>query len=261
MAYSPGSGGFVRDDILTPPSSSVTSTVATPLPQPRQHPLKPGGSKESQLIRYLDQNILGVKRRWAKRKFKDEDAGDVKGYHSFKEASRDFDGLIDVVWVSGTPNIQIPYLLNLAGLIVDFLPDFPPSPGSTFQLLEKLDNAFSSLLRGKDLDTDEPLSGFGNGKKVNTTEKVRIKGIVERTRIAIVQMMSKEYNPGFADGDNMETDGDDDDDHNMDEDDDEEEEDEEDHTWDMDIGRVYERTIGELGEELGGPRIGIITDG
>lgn len=34
--------------------------------------------------------------------FKDEDAGDVKGYHSFKEVAKDIDALVDLVWVSGT---------------------------------------------------------------------------------------------------------------------------------------------------------------
>jgi hypothetical protein len=97
------SGGFLRSELITPPpSSAASSTVANSLPSPRQHPLKSGGPKESAFIRYVDQGILLAKRRWAKRKFDDGSAGEVKGYHSFKEAGKDLDSLIDVVWVSGT---------------------------------------------------------------------------------------------------------------------------------------------------------------
>lgn len=93
----------MRDELITPPPSSTTSsTVANSLPSPRQRPLKSGGPKESAFIRYVDQNILLAKRRWAKRKFDDGSTGEVKGYHSFKEAGKDLDSLIDVVWVSGT---------------------------------------------------------------------------------------------------------------------------------------------------------------
>jgi hypothetical protein len=104
---SPTAGGFIRNDLLTPPASSAASTVAAPLPQPRRNPLKHGGAKEASLISYLDQNIVATKRRWAKRAFRDEDAGDVKGYHKFKEAAKDIDGLVDLVWVSGT-RMQLP---------------------------------------------------------------------------------------------------------------------------------------------------------
>lgn len=102
---SPGSTELYRDAMLTPPASSVApSHHPSPLPRPRKHPLKPGGVKESFLISYLDQTITGVKRRWAKRMFKDDEIeqGDVKGYHHFWEAAKDIDGLIDVIWVSGS---------------------------------------------------------------------------------------------------------------------------------------------------------------
>src|SRR4051794_37636293 len=102
---SQGSTGLYRDAMLTPPASSIAASHhPSPLPRPRKHPLKPGGVKESSLISYLDQSITAVKRRWAKRMFKDEEIGqgDVKGYHHFREAAKDIEGLIDVIWVSGS---------------------------------------------------------------------------------------------------------------------------------------------------------------
>lgn len=91
-------------DILTPPASSVASSHhPSPLPQPRKKPLTPGGPKESELISYLDHTITLVRGRWAKRMFQEElSASDAKGYKGFGEAATDIDGLIDVVWVSGS---------------------------------------------------------------------------------------------------------------------------------------------------------------
>jgi hypothetical protein len=96
--------------IPTPPASSVApSHHPCPLPQPRKTPLKPGGVKESELINYLDHNITTIKHRWAKRMFKDDEGGPAmhaanneKGYRTFKQAAKDLDGLVDVVWVSGS---------------------------------------------------------------------------------------------------------------------------------------------------------------
>ena len=55
-------GGF-----LSPPTSSASSALYSHLPHPRTSPLRSGGSKESTLIRYVDQQILNVQRRFAKR--------------------------------------------------------------------------------------------------------------------------------------------------------------------------------------------------
>jgi hypothetical protein len=154
-------------------------------------------------------------------------------------------------------------------LTTEFLPLFPASEHSTratFRLLSKLDEAFSSLLTGHDTVTGEPLPGFDNGRSVSTTDKVRLKGIVDRTRLTVVRAMSGEsvVGEGSDAGEPMETDtesglpqyqdtvkfeG-------FNEPDDEEDDESEEHS----IGSVYEKTIGELGDVLGGPPIGIITD-
>jgi len=124
-----GAGGFIP---YSPSASSVASSnTAQALPHPRSTPLKPGGTKESSFIRHVDQQILHIQRRFAKRsapsdgfvKETDEDGRmieevddpttkamlerseewhDVRGYNNFAEAARDIEELIGVIWVSGT---------------------------------------------------------------------------------------------------------------------------------------------------------------
>jgi hypothetical protein len=92
--------------IPTPPASSVApSQHASALPQPRRHPLKPGGPKESELIRYLDHGVNKIQKsvdnRTTNRKTKPV-LGDEEGYGAFADVARDLDALVDVVWVSGS---------------------------------------------------------------------------------------------------------------------------------------------------------------
>ncbi len=140
------------------------------------------------------------------------------------------------------------------------------SARSTFRLLSKLDYAFSSLLAGIDTATGEPLPGFGNGRRVSTTDKVRLKGIVYRTRLTVGRIMSEESVVSE----------DDDVDESMDTDTEGAgesgvvqgtvrfegfEENDEDEDWEeRDAASVYEKTIVELGDVLGGSPIGIVTD-
>lgn len=150
--------------------------------------------------------------------------------------------------------MQIPYLLNIAGELTEWLTHFPPSPNATFSLLRKLDHCFASLLLGRDIETKEPLPGFEDGLHggMSGTDKVRCKSLVEQTRILIVDVMSKE--PQEEDDDEeadydtpMETEsesegagsrssayGEDDDEDGL----------------DMDVAKVYENTLVQLGEAL-----------
>lgn len=118
-----------------------------------------------------------------------------------------------------------------------------------------------------------PLPGFENGRTVSTTDKVRLKGIVDRTRLTVVRVMSRESVVGDEGdiGEPMDIDNEVEgkregntsklsptvafegfEDNGTDEEDDEWEE--------RNVGSVYEKTIDELGDVLGGPPIGIITD-
>lgn len=96
---------------LSPPASAASPTPTTTsftsknpdLPAPRSHPLKPGSPKESALINYLDDKILRITRRYAK-KFSEEMASkdDAPGYTTYEEFVADADPLLDVAWISGT---------------------------------------------------------------------------------------------------------------------------------------------------------------
>lgn len=124
---------------------------------------------------------------------------------------------------------------------------FPPSPSATFSILGKLDHCFASLLCGQDVETKETLPGFESGLRagLTTTDMVRCKSIVEQTRVEIVDVMAKEpeeegssqignETEGGADGEDLS---------GLDIDEDDE--------FLMDVARVYEKTIVQLGERLG----------
>jgi hypothetical protein len=165
-------------------------------------------------------------------------------------------------------------------IINESIPLYKPAPKATLRLLEKLDFAFSALLQGRDPDTDAPLPGFENGREVSTTEKVRMKGIVERTRLVVVKKLGtgegdeeegeEEDAKGDGDGD-VEMKDEDEEDRGMVsfegfEDNENEGVDGEGDAEDVEereersIAKVFEKTLAELGDVLGGEPIGIITD-
>jgi hypothetical protein len=83
--------------------------------------------KESALINHIDRQILRVNRRHAKKfssfidEHDDDDDDDDRtpvqsreekaenGYESFREMVRDIEGIVDVVWVSGTRMFFLSY--------------------------------------------------------------------------------------------------------------------------------------------------------
>ncbi|RAK77139.1 general transcription factor IIH subunit TFB6 family, partial [Aspergillus fijiensis CBS 313.89] len=255
-------GGFIPPSAHLPSPTPTTST-ATPslLPKPRAHPLRPGSAKEATVLEYIDKKLLSINRRHAK-KFSGALIAPVaeseRGYESFKEVAKDFESLVDVLWVSGTPSLQIPYLISLAVQVNSYLPDYPFSAKATFRLLRKLDSVFASLLLGEDVDSGALLPGFeARTNVVSMTEKVRIKSIAETCRVVVVEAREQEdlgddddddgggERNGF--GDSSENDDEDelmDDALGMDE-----------YPipgrWEMETAKVYEKTIQLLGDELG----------
>ncbi|KAL2130714.1 hypothetical protein VTI74DRAFT_6043 [Chaetomium olivicolor] len=255
-------GGFMAHSLPSPaPSSTSTVRSIAGLPHPRAHALRPGSAKEDQVRHFVSGRLLHISRRFVKKagmaapgadELQVDD--DIEGYKSMGELCKDLDGLINIVWLSGTPSLQIPYLLNIASEFNTWVVAFPPSPTATFAILEKLDHCFASLLSGEDIESHEPLPGFENGLRagMSRTDMVRCKSIVEQARVLIVDVMSKE--PEEESGGGVE----------------EEQTAEEDESgpegpgrtgraiWDedeerlfMDVARVYEDTLVKLGETLG----------
>jgi hypothetical protein len=52
--------------------------------------------------RYADQQLMTVTRRFVKKFGLPESADEMVGYQSFGELCRDVDGIINVLWLSGT---------------------------------------------------------------------------------------------------------------------------------------------------------------
>jgi Subunit 11 of the general transcription factor TFIIH len=99
-------------------------------------------------------------------------------------------------------------------------------------------------LKGEDSDTGEVLPGFETGMRggMSKTDMVRCKGLVEATRVLIVDVMNREPElDEDRDGSGVETDLEEDTSMDADE-----------LNFGMDAARVYEQTIVQLGERLDG---------
>ncbi|EGE00604.1 hypothetical protein TESG_08660 [Trichophyton tonsurans CBS 112818] len=171
------------------------------LPQQRQHAVRPGSSKEANLLAWVEAAVLRINRRHAK-KFSgmqtnrdptrqreieaadgDDDGESVPGYESFGEVAADIERVLDVLWVSNTPSIQVPYMITLAGLVDSYLRDFSWQARRTFALLDKLDAMLAALLAADEGEGEG--EGEGGRKRVSLTERVRIKSLVEGTRVTV----------------------------------------------------------------------------
>ncbi|KAF3761070.1 hypothetical protein M406DRAFT_267358 [Cryphonectria parasitica EP155] len=256
-------GGFLPHKSLPSPAPSGASTRPTSgLPHPRSHPLRAGSAKEEKVRSYVENQLMSINRRFVK-KFETPGAGDdVVGYKNLGELCKDVEGLLDVLWLSGTPNLQIPYLLNVANDFTEWITRFPPQPTAMFSTFRKLDFCFASLLSGRDIDTGETLPGFENSVRgvMTKTHMVRCKSIVEQTRVLVVEFMNQQSAPlvdmDEDDSDNMNTDTEADTDADITDSATEDRgfvdpnwEDEDEDLY-MDVARIYERTLVQLGELL-----------
>lgn len=139
---------------------------------------------------------------------------------------------------------------------------FPPSPASTFALLRKLDHCFASLLQGQDIDTKETLPGFENGLRagMSPTDMVRCSGIVGGARDVIPKIMDEkleEEEEEKAEAGVRQLPADEETDSDWDGPANwglppavKNKEDEDDNPIHMDVARVYEDTLVQLGETL-----------
>ncbi|TQN73557.1 hypothetical protein CSHISOI_01933, partial [Colletotrichum shisoi] len=169
----PGPGGFFPSQTLPSPAPSTASVRSSAaLPHPRARSLRPGSNKEETVRRYVEERLAVVNRRYVKKYGNPEPGDQVVGYKAFAELCKDLHGVIDILWLSGTPSIQIPFLLNIASDFTQWIDSFPPSPRAAFSILKKLDHCFASLLAGRDIETKATLPGFENGMRagMSTTD-------------------------------------------------------------------------------------------
>lgn len=90
------------------PMASPLPTLSTityhTLPPPRSSgPLKPGSRSESNLITYLDDQILQVSRKYAKKYHEG-------GYATIEAVVKDLERLVDILWISSTRLSLRPFL-------------------------------------------------------------------------------------------------------------------------------------------------------
>ncbi|KAI0439341.1 hypothetical protein F4803DRAFT_50009 [Xylaria telfairii] len=196
----PGPGGFLpsRSALPSPTPSTASSRVAARLPHPRSRPLVPGSKKEDYARDYVARRLLHISRRYVKKFGIPDPVDEVIGYESMDEVCRDLEEVIDVLWFSGTPSLQVPYLLNVALAFNTYLPSFSPAPRPTFSLLRKIDHCFASLLVGYDVKTKVPLPGFASTvdnsikSRFSRTDMVRCKSLADETRMLVAMVMSGE---------------------------------------------------------------------
>jgi len=295
-------GGFIPPTTYLPsPAPSNYSSAASGsndlLPNQRSTPLKSGSKAESRMIYYLDDALLEVSRKFTK-KFPNQEeekkintanegggeGTDVQGYSDVEPLIEDVERLIGLIWISGTASLQIPYLLQIASSLLQYLPPFPPRPTPTFRLLNRLDLAFHLLI------ADYRMSG---------TEKVRLNSIVKITRAMVLRLMegadtfAKDLSSKDTDDEDHEADVDEDSDSDPDEDaamdvdEDtkgdvsklsrtyarqtqkdhdrterlvEEENEDENSSWEMECARVYNRVLEDIGGDLGSTPIGLVVE-
>ncbi|KAI1372559.1 hypothetical protein F4677DRAFT_432028 [Hypoxylon crocopeplum] len=199
-------GGFLSNvgaSLPSPAPSTASSRAAARLPHPRSKPLARGSRKEDYARNYVSDRLMHISRRFVKKHGIPDAADEVTGYKTMDEVCKDLEEVVDVLWFSGTPSLQIPYLLNIALAFNTYLPSFPPSPLPTFALLKKLDHCFASLIVGRDIKSGNPLPGFqGSGRGLTSTDMVRCKSLADETRMLVAMVMSDEPDvENFADAD------------------------------------------------------------
>ncbi|OBT39958.1 hypothetical protein VE00_09430 [Pseudogymnoascus sp. WSF 3629] len=201
----PFPGGFLPPPLPSPSPSTVSSPhTSTTLPHPRPRPLRPGSGREETTRRWVENALLKVSRRYVK-KFQPVEMrgdGEGRGYERMGDVCRDLGEVVDVLWRSGTPSLQIPYLFNIALAVSTYLPSFPAAPGATFGLLRKMDHALASLLVGKDVASGETLPGLEEeGSGMSRTDMVRSK-VYENTIVRLDEALNRgtAYDVGASSG-------------------------------------------------------------
>ncbi|KAK9474749.1 uncharacterized protein V1510DRAFT_410574, partial [Dipodascopsis tothii] len=217
MASPPASpaspGGFL---VESPPASPSPAPAAmAPPPVPRRSPLSL--AKQQKLITYLDEQLLLISRRHIRHFSGAAADGDV--YHSLVPLVHDLERVVDLTWYSAHPRgrgdddatgagagllpfpfLQTQYLLRIADEVNTYLSSLPlyddeHPPGARahpiFALLAKLDGIFFSLVTGEAAGADGPAAAVA--VRMGPTERVRLEGIIERTRIDIVNVFLERW--------------------------------------------------------------------
>ncbi len=105
MAENPGAagpGGFLPESLPSPAPSNATNRSTLSLPHPRAHALRPGSGKEDRVRRYVETRLMHINRRYVKKFALAEPGDEVVGYKSMGELCKDVEGVVNILWLSGT---------------------------------------------------------------------------------------------------------------------------------------------------------------
>ncbi len=120
----------------------------SPAATSRSKPLVRGSRKEEYAREYVARRLLHVSRRYVKKFGIPNPEDEVTGYENMEEVCRDLEEVVDILWFSGTPSLQVPYLLNVALAFNTYLPSFPPAPRLRLPCFEKWITALRAYLWG-----------------------------------------------------------------------------------------------------------------
>lgn len=162
----------VESGLLSPAPSvdADTNTFANFMSTPRSRPLNKESSKYHTLFTYMEEQVELINARYAKSFAADAyDQGPKRGYLSFDKLVSDLNSAAEVLWVSNTPSIQVPFLLALAGLFQSTIHSFDWRPIPSLQMVAKFDAFFAYLLTQATNSSDT---------LIRNTEKARINSLV-----------------------------------------------------------------------------------
>ncbi|KAK9381821.1 uncharacterized protein V2V93DRAFT_202394 [Kockiozyma suomiensis] len=155
-------------------------------------------AQQSKLINYLDDQLLQISRRFVRKSSLSDDDGESidfettpkdqhhhTAYTTIEPMIADLTELVDLIWYSvpstPVPFIQVQYLLRIADDFNDCVPQLPiTEPEKLFIFLKMLDLIFYELIEGN----------IPSRARMGNTEKARLEGIAERTRLDVLECMN-----------------------------------------------------------------------
>ncbi|KAI9889683.1 MAG: Ribosomal RNA-processing protein 7 [Vezdaea aestivalis] len=162
------------------------------LPPQREQALSVGGDDEVTYLFQLEAKIQSITQRYTERLASNFDAG----YEEFSKMAADFRDVLGLIWSVRTPSLQIQQLLSLQSTFLEYLPQFSSEfteddeeqTNALFGLLSMFDEAFSILVRTKE---------------IKGTELVRLNSLVgsARSKVLIVLGEGEDEDEEFEDVD------------------------------------------------------------
>lgn len=162
--------------------SGFESANASPIPEfhtdtptPQRHLT---AAQQQKLMAYLEEELMKIQRRHVQSYL---DLPEKVVYHTILDVLKDYTRLVDFLWytirsVKSRIFFQSQYLLRVAGDVVDIMESYPPKTQEALRdvlvFFVKIDGVFQQV-----------------AGKLDTTEKVRLMSIAERTRVTVVNMV------------------------------------------------------------------------